>query len=359
MASYEQYLQRQENINQIISCLRLSGDKTRRQLCEELSLSWGCISELASLLIQSGILLEKKAEGGTQGRTPLLLTLNTQKFVLGIDVNNMGISCCVCDSYGNIVKTQKKIFNLTDKAALLESVKKSAADVVDNFDDCIGVGIAMQGLCEDGERWNFPSENGTFTVENSELERLFDLPVHIEHDPNCILLGISKQNETETHIMVRVDNSIGMAMHTKDGFLKNGGMELAHTVMVPDGKPCSCGHNGCLQTLCSINGIVRSAGVSIDCLAKAAVTDANARKYFTDAGKYLGTALGNVCNLFFIDRISLCGELINYKDLFSDALKNSFNNTALHPQKTTLVYSNIADAAYGAAKLSLINCFLK
>ena len=174
MASYEQYLQRQDNINIIESCLRLLGDMTRRELCDRLKLSWGCVSELSSLLIHSEVLLEKKSNGGDRGRTPLLLTLNPKKRVLGTDINTMGISCCLCDMYGKVIKEQRFDTDFSDKSGLLKSTTGAVLETLgSDLAECVGIGIAMQGICSDGHLWNFPTEGGSFAVATSELEGLF------------------------------------------------------------------------------------------------------------------------------------------------------------------------------------------
>lgn len=360
MASYEQYLQRQENINSIVSCLRLLGDMTRRELCDRLKLSWGCVSELSSLLIHSEVLLEKKSNGGDRGRTPLLLTLNPKKRVLGTDINTIGISCCLCDMYGKVIKEQRFDTDFSDKSGLLKSTTGAILETLgSDLAECVGIGIAMQGICRDGHLWNFPTEGESFVVATSELEGLFQIPTVVEHDPNCILLGVTDKNENETTVMVRLDNSIGMAVYANNGFLKPGDMELAHIVVKENGRKCSCGHYGCLQTVSSISGITEASGQPFDKLAASAQTDRAAKRYFEDAGKYLGMALGNFCNLISADRIMLCGEMAGYKSLFAESLKQAFESTALYPKRTRIVYSDITNAAYGAAKLSLINYFFK
>ena len=52
MASIKQFEERKDNISSIVSFVRINQKVTRREICNALSMSWACVSELVSILIE-------------------------------------------------------------------------------------------------------------------------------------------------------------------------------------------------------------------------------------------------------------------------------------------------------------------
>lgn len=339
MASYEQYLQRQNNINAILEELRSMGPKTRRELCKVLSLSWGCVSELITLLMERSVIIEEKGELLLEkGRIPYVIRLNEKKLFLGVDVNKMGITICVCNLRGEKVGEQKAEIHCDTKEALYNSVTGAINSVFENGkENYLGIGVAMQGVFDDKENvWTFPGDNGGLKVSFKEkLEESFELPVIVEHDPNCILFGEFEPESDKSIMMVRVDKGIGASVYTGGNFLNYGKLELGY--MVVEGKR--------LHDVASIDGIEKISGASIDTL-----TD---DKYFKNAGKNLGIALGNFCNLISVDEIILSGQLMKYSHLFLGDLEKTYNNTVIQSLRADVRVVDTTDAAFGAAKLAV------
>jgi predicted NBD/HSP70 family sugar kinase len=75
--------------------------------------------------------------------------------------------------------------------------------------------------------------------------------------------------------------------------------------------------------------------------------------FFDDMGKYLGVTLGNVCNLFALDKIVICGDMTGHYHLFSTTLMQHYTRTAIATHKAEITAIQITDAAYGAAKMAM------
>lgn len=90
------------------------------------------------------------------------------------------------------------------------------------------------------------------------------LPVHIENDANVQALGehlFGAAQAVDTFAHVAVGSGLG------SGLLVNGQViagasytaaELGHLVLDPAGRPCACGLHGCVETVVSGPGLVRS-----------------------------------------------------------------------------------------------------
>ncbi|MBO5783591.1 MAG: ROK family protein [Clostridia bacterium] len=304
VAGVEQHRQKQENMANILELLR-QRNMTRRELCQQAKLSWACVSELVGVLIEKAILVEEKAEDTTQGRRPLLLSLNPRKCVLGMDINRIGIAVCLCDLYG---EKQKQVIYPVDAGsvqALRHSVDQALAQVTPQV---IGIGVAMQGQRQ-GKDWLFPGDHERIRWS---LEDLQGLPTWVEHDPNCMLLGHVNRLEDKV-MLVRVDDGVGVSLYTEGRFSQEP-LELGWTVI--DGERLT---------------------------ARIRQNDAEA----------LGQALGNLCALIHVDHLILCGKRIEQLDL--SRLLDSYKKTVVEHSKTLITIEKTMDASFGAAKLALMN----
>ncbi|MBQ7902024.1 MAG: ROK family protein [Clostridia bacterium] len=350
MINYEQYISRQENILSILTEIRLHGPQTRRQLEKSLCLSWGCISEITSMLVTDGVLLEEKsAANAEKGRTPYLLRMNPDKLFAGVDINNMGLNICVCSISG------KKLYQCTSEiqcgteAQLYNCVTAALGTVLKKEPDkFLGIGAAMQGVFDKTDNvWEYPGSNGILRVDFKEmLEKEFNLPVIVEHDPNCILFGSFDAESDKSIMMVRVDKGIGAAIYSGGEFFSHGKLELGYNVV-------GCGM-GRLHDYAGIDAVQSASGKNIDELAKIAAYDSAAMKCFHDCGRYLGIALGNVCNLLHVDEIAVAGQMIKYAHLFFDVMIKEYEAVVIPSQKAIIKPVDVTDAAYGAAKLAAV-----
>jgi len=215
----------------------------------------------------------------------------------------------------------------------------------------------------------------------SLVQRLTGLPVFLENDANAAAIGehwVGAGQGARNLLCVTLGTGVG------SGFILNHAVwhgsndlagELGHTVLVPDGLPCTCGRKGCLEAYVSATGIVnRTAsalregrGSSLDAckrpgnpLTSLAVYehaqrgDRLARDIFEETGRYLGIALANVLNLLDLEMIIIGGRVARAGDMLLQPAIHEVNTTALrvayHP--VHILQARLGDHAgvIGAAK---------
>ena len=83
------------------------------------------------------------------------------------------------------------------------------------------------------------------------IQKALPLPVFLENDANCAALGETYAGATkgaDNSLMITIGTGIGggIIINKKiySGF-NNAGGELGHTVIIVDGKKCTCGRKGC------------------------------------------------------------------------------------------------------------------
>ncbi len=101
-----------------------------------------------------------------------------------------------------------------------------------------------------------------------------------------------------------------------DGATGSAG-EIGHTTLVMEGRPCSCGRNGCAEAYFGLRAIAASIGAvqtgAIDHAGlrrRMAERDPVARAAFVEAGKLLGVLLQDVWTTFNPMAIVLGGETV-------------------------------------------------
>ena len=338
MPSEKQYLERKENIATILEHLRNNGPKSRRELSAELGLSWGCVSELASILLLQNILLEEEIrEPKTKGRIPTMLRLNPNILFLGVDINIIGLKGCVCSLTGEKIEEFSGELNFASKEEIVDSICSFVSGIVEKHKNIAGIGFAMQGIFDaENNVWIMSAANNISINFAQELEEKFSVPIMVEHDPNCILYGCIKKNGG-CKMVVRLDKGIGAAIYKNNTFWKNELLEIGYTVVTEKGER--------LYQVASMNGVTEEMKMSAN--------SNMLKQYFEKAGKYLGISFGNICNLISIDEIYICGDMVEYYQLFSQKMTESFRATALSANRTQITKVRVMDAAFGAAKMAI------
>lgn len=331
MPSQKQVEERVENISSILAHLRANGAKSRRQLSEELHLSWGCISELSSILIGKGILLEEEIETVKgKGRKPSVLNFNPKVCFLGVDINIRGISACVCNLFGEKLFSTAGKIETDSKQEFISSVIEFVNSVVKDRDNILGIAFAMQGIFNKKvNAWEFPLKEKVFVDFSSDFKDAFKIPFFVEHDPNCILYGCFDETQGSKMIL-RIDSGVGAAIYKNGQFLSDELLEIGYLVINDKG-----------ERLFDILSPHRFD------------TEKDNGEYIAYASRALGVTLGNICNLFRLDEIYLCGDIVTNYNLLNAALKAAYSNTVIASQAAEITLAQITDAAYGAAKLAI------
>lgn len=335
------------NCSKVLDIIQKNGELSRKQISELTGLSWGGMTKIVNKLIESGYIVEDKISSSAKaGRTPSFLSVNTHKnFVMGLDINQTGLNAIVMNLKGEILKSYSKSPNLKCTAELLNDITKFTSEIFDEFEEkaIISIGIAMQGIVdnEKGISVKFPAIKGWENVDlKNILEEKFGVDVFIEHDPDCILYPYTLNNKIENLLLLRIDKSIGMAVAMKGKIIKGKGIfEIAHSIVVPGGKKCSCGNSGCLEAYLS------------PCIENDRIIPENVAEFITP----LSVSLYNLAGIFNIDKFIITGKLAESKALFKDKLKNELKalNQSFEPEFIELSECAVQGAALIAISKSI------
>ncbi|GAB4294232.1 MAG: ROK family protein [Desulfuromonadia bacterium] len=199
--------------------------------------------------------------------------MNGHELVLGIDIGGTTTSFGFVDGSGRllefgVMQTEAELA----AESLVERLHQRVAGMLGRFSATFtvkGIGIGapnanhIRGTVE-----NPPNLNWGESVNLVELfRRRFDLPVAITNDANAAALGemyYGGARGMRDFIVVTLGTGLGSGIVT-DGELVYGACgfagELGHTVVVPGGRHCGCGKQGCLETYVSATGLCRTVFV--------------------------------------------------------------------------------------------------
>ena len=171
-----------------------------------------------------------------------------------------------------------------------------------------------------------------------------DMPIDMENDANVAALGeclFGAGKGSRNVVMITIGTGLGGGVVIGGKIFSGaffGGGELGHTVIVADGKPCSCGRKGCWEAYSSATGMVRIAREAVvrhpesvlaekfgtmnalDIRLAERAGDPAAVEALEEYSHFLGIGLVNVLNVFQPEYLIIGGGPSADGDLLLDPL---------------------------------------
>jgi len=291
--------------------------------------------------------------------------------VLAVDVGGTKLAAAVVDRDARILSRAKVPSPRgTDPEALYEALIVCCAAALRGADslpgDLDGVGVSCAGpmVWPAGEvsPLNMPAWRGfplrQRLIREFEVER-----VRIHNDAVGIAVG-----EHWKGAGVGTTNLLGMTVSTGvgGGLILNGRLyhgisgnagHIGHVVVEPDGPPCACGGNGCLEAIAAGPNTVRRAlaegwrpdeGMEADGLglaASAASGNSIALRNLERAGRAVGVAVASCANLLDLEMVAIDGGFSQSGPPFWDALRKA---VAVHARMEFAAACQIVPGELGA-----------
>lgn len=250
-------------------------------------------------------------------------------YSIGIDIGGTNTDMGLVRNDGTIVTRSNIPTNayidfepyIRDIAACIDKMMKDC-----NVDTIEGIGIgAPNGNFYTGCVDNAPNLTikGVLNFEQ-EMHKYINVPVVLSNDANAAAYGemvYGGAKDLDNFIMFTLGTGVGSGI-VIDGKLVHGSTgaagELGHSILIPNGRQCTCGRRGCLETYTSARGIVQTyfelkgTPVTADIDSKAIGDLANqgdpiALKTWETVADQLGLAMANAVNFSAPQAIFLMG----------------------------------------------------
>jgi len=237
----------------------------------------------------------------------------TATHAIGVDLGGTKILAGVVTREGEVLRRHERMTTLDSQDALVAELEIAIGEVLDDEVGAIGLGVPGPLDLSRGRTYdmvNLPFHD--FPLRDHMHEK-FSLPVGLDNDANAAAVAewrVGAGRGVDDLVMLTLGTGLG------GGVISNGrpfrgargaGVELGHTVIVHDGRPCQgrCSGRGHLEPYVTGLAATRAAqdafGPAADAhrlVRLANEGDQQAREILADIGRHLGSAMGSFANIF-------------------------------------------------------------
>jgi len=315
----------------VLQILREHGPMTRPEAARLTGLSVSGIRPIVAGLISDGQLVERDEPAARTARGrgrpgKVLQPVVPRGQVLGFDFGHAHVTVAVADLRGDDLRSESRELDVDhhadDALALGAELARGLLAPKGGGVERVVVGLPgpvdRAGLLRSStiaaSWWELPVAERV-----GELLGLPSACVDVENDAHLGAIGEFAAGAgagCSDGIYVKASHGLGAGL-VLGGELYRGadGLtgEIGHAVVVPGGPLCRCGGRGCLETVVAVEHILEQARFVIGGDGPVVLADvaghAAVQRIVADAGRALGRALADVCNLLNPGRIVLGGEL--------------------------------------------------
>ena len=345
-------------------------NNSRLELARQAGLSPASVTTIVQRLMGKGLVVEAEPAKSHLGRRPIPLEIRKDAaYLVGVDLGSFYLRIVITDINGNIlhkIQTRTEMQQGRDRV-----VEKTFAFIRQAIQESglaptaiKGMGIAHSGVIDSdaGMVLSYPRPGQMAEWKNVPLREIFqnefNVPCLLEDSvrtattaEKCFALGRDLSN----FLYIDVGMGIGAGIFL-DGKLYRGAGgragEFGHITVDENGPLCSCGDNGCLETVASCAAIIQgvrtalgqgidskirdlAAGdmdrISIELIAQAAAeNDSLAFRVLQKAASYIAIGLADLVNLLNPRVMIFGGALFRaVPQLLSDPLRRIIKQRSL------------------------------
>ncbi len=303
-----------------------------------------------------------------------------ENYVISADIGGTHIRAALVDRAGTVVLKLKEHTG-SDPLAVLNRLIESLYRL--HPDNIVGVGLAVAALVDRVKGFvlrapNIQKLNGVNL--KTEIAATHNISAVVENDANAAAFGekcFGAGRDFNNFVILTLGTGIGGGIVINNQLLPVAA-EIGHMTISADGRVCSCGNTGCLESFASATAIVNASiseiekgsdsilkrlyngnfyKITAEDIYKAALEgDSLSRTVLREAGKNLGVGIANITNMLSPDAVILAGGLVGAWNIFVDAAIKEASRRAMKELfcKVAIVPASLGDNAgiAGAAALA-------
>ncbi len=261
---------REANTRRVFRALLARPRCSRAELARRTGLSGVTAGRVVDALKEAGLVVEVETppptDGATlrlMGRPPQMVALSPRPRFLGIEIGVRETRIAALPLAGPDPELPCRTIPTPDSLdAFLGSLRKAKASV--GLKRCDAVLVSVPGVVDQGAGAVLFSPNLHWS-EGAELLHGIGAqnpaPVIAVQEIQALALGHQAAEGSESFLLLDFSEGVGGAVvmqgHLLTGEISLSG-EIGHTPVMNNGRRCGCGAVGCLETLASRNGLLRS-----------------------------------------------------------------------------------------------------
>lgn len=333
------YIIREQNEALVLKSIIENKYISRAQITTTTRLNKASVSSITKSLIDQHLVNEIGIGEATSqgGRKPIQLALNEQAgIIISLDVGYNYILGMISYLNGHILQTVKYeeyIYASNCISSIQQVVSQLLSKAPDTFHGVVGMAVAIHGIISQQRIVFTPHYDLDQLDVYEQLSRLFEFPIYLENEANLAVLGeYTFSVSGESIISISSHSGIGAGIII-DGVLQNGtngqSGEFGHTILYPNGLPCSCGNKGCIELYASnkvlFDAYAQAAHLSTcnsDVLTQALTSgDEQAIQLLQENAQYLAIGINNLIMLYNPELIIVNSSVYRKNPQFIHTLK--------------------------------------
>lgn len=375
MVGVENYINNLSDLSKeskdILNIIQKKGPITKKELLDITGLKLTTLNRFMMPLLKKTLIQEIGQNESTGGRKPLVYGIDENKYsIIGVDISRTYTRVVLTNLKMNIIRNFE--FSMDSDSTpqnVVKDVNNKISEWQKEFKEKIflGIGIGAIGPIDRNKGIilnpkNFASP-GWYNINISKLFKdNFDMMVVIDNGVNMAALaeyyfGSGKGFSNIAYFNCGIGIRTGIIIYENIIRTRND-MEdsFAHMVIDINGEECSCGSNGCIESICSIHSIkekfvklIKEGNKTlinksiedinyIDICNAAEYGDEICRKIIIKAGEALGIGISNFIKILNIEHIILSGPLVRYSNLFYDNAVSTALNNYYKIQKNSVIF---------------------
>jgi predicted NBD/HSP70 family sugar kinase len=321
------------NRNSIFTFLLGKEVVSKHDIAEKLKLSIPTVAQGLKELEELGLVSEEGALDSTGGRKARGYSgKGLARVALGVDITENHISMVILDLKGNVVSVKRKRMKVYDaESSYLELSEEIWALIKANkieTSTILGMGISLPAIIdENGQKINALYERMTISRDfYGIMSQYFSFPIKLVNDANSGgKAELRCRKDSENIIYLSLSHTLGGALLIRgqlfSGNSQRGG-EIGHMTLIPGGRQCYCGRQGCLDAYCATKILEDAAEGDLEhFFENVSKKDELAMNIWNEYLDYLSIAIHNIHMVFDID-IVIGGNLGIYINDYLDELKS-------------------------------------
>ena len=362
----------------ILSLLHIHGYTSAPDLSTLMRISLPTCIMLLNDLISQGLVINSGVGESKGGRKPSLYGLpDDALYVISCDFDHYSAKMAIVNSHKKIVSPIISIDTNKDDPGMIDKLYNTAMSLLQtqkiDYSKVIGIGVDMPGLIDSAEGVNFTIKDKAHRKVKHALKQRFNKLVYFDNDARMhahgeFCFGAAKLYKDA--IVIHWSWGIGVGIFV-NGQLYSGNNgfagELSHIPIVENGDLCFCGKRGCLETVASLNTVMKGVKTGFenqeisslinhfqaspetvtpeDVISFARKGDELCISILNNVGKAMGKGLSYLIQLLNPEVIVLSGPLSKARQYVLSPIQQSLNRYCLEhiSANTSIVVSELGE----------------
>jgi glucokinase-like ROK family protein len=331
---------------------------SRADIARATGLTRTTVTEIVATLLDEELVMEIGMGESQGGKSPILLSLaENSRYLLSLDLSHAEFRGAVINLRGSILATASLPVSGRGGEEALKLVYQILDQLMEaGYRPLVGIGVGTPGLVNSSEGVVIKAVN--LDWENLPLATLlqerYGLPVYVLNDSQAAAMGeyhYGQGHLAESNlVVVNVRHGLGAGIIIQGQLFQGdggGAGEIGHVVVKENGVPCRCGNSGCLETVASVQAIIKQIKLlnrqltdiripqSIDEINLATIQqafnagDAEVQQIVLEAGRYMGIAISALVGMLNINKILLSGDMTCFGEPWLKAVRETISQHTL------------------------------